>query len=263
MGQATFSNFPDETLQAWTRDAAFVFSGRVQALGASNLDGVEPEDRMATVQVEDVALAPRHLGDLTGRTVTVYLETTEGLDVGQQATFFARSWHYGRNIGVVEVSGVREVGRASFRAGDIRQAVIAERLRQFEDQIEQRIRAAEVILSGRVLATFRVERPEGLPGLVEGVEWWNAELWIGTVEKGQPPADGRIWFPEGGDRGTMPNRAADSRRAAAGRSNRKRRRSGGSWLSIRSTTTPRPTCPEFRPCCGGSAKGRAEQWQSA
>ncbi len=200
MGQATFSNFPDETLQAWTRDAAFVFSGRVQALGASNLDGVEPEDRMATVQVEDVALAPRHLGDLTGRTVTVYLETTEGLDVGQQATFFARSWHYGRNIGVVEVSGVREVGRASFRAGDIRQAVIAERLRQFEDQIEQRIRAAEVILSGRVLATFRVERPEGLPGLVEGVEWWNAELWIGTVEKGQPPADGRIWFPEGGDR---------------------------------------------------------------
>jgi hypothetical protein len=198
MSQAT--TFSNEALQAWTREADFVFSGRVQALGTSNLDGVEPDDRMATVEVEDVALAPRQLGDLTGQTVTVYLETRQGIEVGQRATFFANSWHYGRNIGVVEVSGVRQLGRPSFRAADIRQTVIAERLRQLEEQIEQRISAAEVVLSGRVLATSRVEQPEGLPGLVEGVEWWIAELWIGTVEKGQPPADSRIWFPEGGDR---------------------------------------------------------------
>jgi hypothetical protein len=189
----------DETLQAWTKEAAFVFSGRVQALGASNLDGVEPEDRMATVQIEDVALAPRDLGDLRGRTVTVYLETTEGLEAGQQATFFARGWHYGRNIGVIEVGGVTQVGRTSARAADLRQAVIAERLRQLEEQIEERIKGAEVIVSGRVLATYRAERAEGLPGLMEGVEWWNADLWIGSVEKGQPPGDQPIWFPEGGE----------------------------------------------------------------
>jgi hypothetical protein len=182
------------------RDAAFVFSGRVQALGASNLDGVEPEDRMATVEVEEVALAPPDLGDLRGRTVTIYLETTEGLEAGQQATFFARSWHYGRNIGVIEVSGVKEVGRTSARAGALRQPIIAARLRQLEEQLEERIRDAEVVLSGQVVATYRAERPEGLPGLDEGVEWWNADLWIGSVEKGQPPEDRRIWFPEGGDR---------------------------------------------------------------
>jgi hypothetical protein len=194
------SDFADEVLRGWTRDAAFVFSGRVQALGASNLDGVEPDERMATVQVEEVALAPRDLGDLRGRTVTIYLETTEGLEAGQQATFFAQGWHYGRNIGVIEVSGVRGVGRTSFRAADLREAVLAERLRQFEEQIEERIRDAEVILSGRVLKTYRAERPEGLPGLDEGVEWWNADLWIASVEMGQPPDEQRIWFPEGGDR---------------------------------------------------------------
>jgi hypothetical protein len=194
------TDIADEALRAWSRDAAFVFSGRVTALGASNLDGVEPEDRMATVEVEEVALAPRELGELRGQTVTVYLDTTEGLEAGQQATFFAQSWHYGRHIGVIEVSGTREVGRTRFRATDLKQAVIAERLRQFEEQLEERIRDADVVLSGRVLRTYPAERTEGLPGVVEGVEWWNADLWIGSVEMGQPPEDQRIWFPEGGDR---------------------------------------------------------------
>jgi len=184
---------PNEALEAWTRDCAFVISGRVQALGASNLDGVEPEDRMVTVEVEDVALAPRSLGDLRGQTITVYVESTEGLEEGQQLTFFGRSWHYGRTIGIVEV------GRTATPAAEMRQAITSARLRSLEDQIEERIRGAEVIISGRVLATHRIGRAEGLPGFIEGVEWWTADLWIGSVEKGQPPEDQRIWFPEGGD----------------------------------------------------------------
>jgi hypothetical protein len=155
---------------------------------------------MVTVQVEEVALAPRDLGDLRGRTVTVYLETTEGLKAGQQATFFARGWHYGRNIGVIEVGGVKEVGRTSSRAAVLRQAVIATRLQQLEEQIEERIRGADVVISGRVLATYPAERLDGLPGLDEGVEWWKADLWVGSVERGRPPEDQCIWFPEGGDR---------------------------------------------------------------
>jgi hypothetical protein len=186
--------FSDERLETWTRECAFVITGRVQGLGASNLDGVEPEDRMATVEVEDVALAPRDLGDLRGQTITVYLETTDGLEVGQQITFFGSSWHYGRTVGIVEV------GRTTSPAAEIRQAVTDARLRQLDEQIEERIRGADVIISGRVLTTYRAERPEGLPGLIEGVEWWNADLWIGSVEKGQPPEDQRIWFPVGGDR---------------------------------------------------------------
>jgi hypothetical protein len=197
MSQADFQN---EAHRGMTREAAFVFTGRVQALGASNLDSVEPEDRMATVQVEDVALAPRDVGDLRGQTVTVYLETTEGIEPGRLVTIFAQSWHYGRHIGVVEVGGVREAGRTTLNAGDLRHAVLDERLRQFEEQLEERIRGAEVILSGRVLTTSSAGPVAGLPGLDEGVEWWTADLWIASVEKGQPPEDQRIWFPEGGDR---------------------------------------------------------------
>jgi hypothetical protein len=162
-------------------------------LGESNLDGVDPEDRMATVEVDDVAFAPRELGDLRGQTVTVYLATTEGLEPEQELTFFARSWHYGQNLGVIEI------GRTTSPVAEIRRPLIQERLRQLDELIEERIRTAEAIISGHVLATYPAEQTEGLPGVLEGVHWWNADMWIGSVEKGSPPEDKRIWFPEGGE----------------------------------------------------------------
>jgi hypothetical protein len=183
---------PEEMLRTWLREASFVFSGRVREVGASNLDGVEPDDSMATVEVDAVALAPNDVGDLRGQTITVVAQK-EGLEPNQQLTFFARSWHYGQTIGVVEV------GRTTVPVTEIRAALIDERLRQFEAEVAERVRRAEVIVSGRVLATYRAEETEGLPGVIDGVEWWNAELWIASVEKGAPPEDQRIWFPEGGE----------------------------------------------------------------
>ncbi len=62
-----------------------------------------------------------------------------------------------------------------------------------------RIRTAEVIISGHVLATYPAEDTEGLPGIIDGVQWWIADVWIGSVERGWPPEDERIWFPVGGE----------------------------------------------------------------
>jgi len=90
-------------IDKWIGDASFVFSGRITALGKSNLEGVVPDELMATVLVEDVVLAPRDLGDLVGKTITVYLQSTKGIKSGQYASIFAKSWHYGKNIGVIEV----------------------------------------------------------------------------------------------------------------------------------------------------------------
>jgi hypothetical protein len=183
----------DERLREWTQASAFVFTGFIEALGSSNLDGVKPEPRMATVRVDKVAIAPADLGDLRGRVVTVYLETVDDLASGDYVTFFARSWQYGRNIGVVEI------GRTLVPASTIGPDVILAQLKLFEDQLVERIRGADVILSGLVTGTQRVPRSANLPGFVEGVQWWVADLWIGSVEKGYPPRDRRIWFPEGGN----------------------------------------------------------------
>src|SRR5881394_402699 len=91
-------------LGALTREASFVFQGRVDSIGKHNLDeGVEVDERMAIIRVEDVVVAPPTLGDLAGRHVTVLLESTSGIEPKQSLTFFATSWHYGTNIGVVEI----------------------------------------------------------------------------------------------------------------------------------------------------------------
>jgi hypothetical protein len=184
----------DKQLSEWTQASAFVFTGHVEALGSSNLDGVEPDAKMATVRVDQVAIAPADLGDLRDRVITVALATINDLAAGDQVTFFARTWQYGRSIGVVEI------GRTSVPADVIRQDVLAGQLQQLEDQLVERIHGAEVILAGLVTATRPVARTPDLPGFEEGVQWWVADLWIGSVEKGQPPGDRRIWFPEGGDR---------------------------------------------------------------
>ena len=182
-----------KALSDLSRRASFVFHGRVKAVGKSNLDGVESDDHMALVRIDDVVVAPPALGDLTGKTITVYLEAPTGVHANDQATFFATSWHYGRNIGVVEI------GRTSMPATELRPTVIDERLQEYDAQLEARIRRAELIISGRVIFTFRTEHKD-LPGIDEGIEWWEAEMWVGTVEKGRPPKDLHIFYPVGGDR---------------------------------------------------------------
>jgi hypothetical protein len=182
-----------EVLRDLSRRASFVFHGRVEAVGKTNLEGVEPDDRMAMVRIDEVVVAPPMLGDLTGKTLTIYLESAEGVQANDQATFFATSWHYGRNIGVVEI------GRTSTPAAELRQNVTDERVKEHEARLEARIRRAELIISGHVISTFRTERKD-LPGLDEGVEWWEAEMWVGTVEKGRPPPHLHTFYPVGGDR---------------------------------------------------------------
>ena len=191
---AAANDISARSVSALARQASFVFQGQVEAIGAHNLEsGVEVDELMAIVLVEDVVVAPPSLGDLTGRQITVYLQSTGGVELKQSLTFFATSWHYGTSIGVVEV------GRTTTPAAELRRQVIDERLDAQHDLLEARIRRARLIISGRVETTFRTKHTD-LPGEGEGTEWWEAEIWVGSVEKGMPPPRLTIFFPVGGDR---------------------------------------------------------------
>jgi hypothetical protein len=75
---------------------------------------------MAMVKIDSLVIAPRILGDLTGRTVTVCLQSPNGIRQDQQVTFFAAPWHYGNNIGLTEV------GRTDLTADQVHQSTIDE-----------------------------------------------------------------------------------------------------------------------------------------
>jgi hypothetical protein len=84
---------------------------------------------------------------------------------------------------------------------------INELLKRLDEELEERLRSAKVIVSGSVISTYRSELTEGLPGIQEGVQWHHAEICVESVEKGHPPADLRILLPKGGDHefGLIPN----------------------------------------------------------
>src|SRR6478736_5815149 len=183
------------SLQNWVAQASFVFRGRIKALGKSNLDGVPPDDRMATVEVKEVVVAPPDLGDLTGKTITVYLTTRQGLRTGSQATFFARNWHVGSSIGVVEV------GRTSAPVTEVRQAVGDTQLQQMDAQLEERLRVARLIVSAKVLSVSRVD-DDDMPGIDDGVHY----EWV-AVPKCQPDQEG-VWLLRTIDEVRKPKRGA-------------------------------------------------------
>jgi hypothetical protein len=174
-------------------NASFIFTGRVESIGKSNLDGVDADENMVIMDIQEVVVAPRDLGKLVGKKVTVYMQSTLGLKRGQLLTIFGKSWHYGKNIGIIEVD------RSAVDAKRIREGAISELIRQLDEEIKERIRKAKLIISGRVISTYRAEGISDFPGIDEGVEWWQAEMWIKTVEKGMPPEDLRIYFPIGGE----------------------------------------------------------------
>ena len=189
-------------LNRWIKEAPFVFQGTVKAIGASNLQGVEPDENMITMIVDEVIMAPRELGDLRGKVVTVYVQSINGLKKGDRITLFARSWHYGKNIGVIEVA------RTSLNVERIRKAAIYERISELDEKLKDRIHSSRLIISGKVISTYRSDetpdllsdKKHPLGTKEDDVEWWKAEIWVKSVEKGKPPPDLAIFFPTGGDK---------------------------------------------------------------
>jgi hypothetical protein len=182
---------PSKVLRSWVESSSFVFQGRVTALGECNLHGVKPNEKMVVVHIDDVVIAPRTLGDLKGQALTVYLKSPNGVKKNQKVTFFATGWHYGNNIGVIEV------GRTDLTADEVRKDTIDEQLKQLDERLEERIKSAEVVVSGSVISTSHDENASNL-SMGEETDWYRAQIYIESVEKGHTQ-DLHILFPgEGG-----------------------------------------------------------------
>jgi hypothetical protein len=170
-----------------SREAPFVFSGRVRAIGENNLQGIPPAPNHALVEVEDVLIAPATLGDLRGRVVTVVLAGPARK--GGRHTWWATSWIFGRETGVIET------GRAHARAvKDLAGAIAEARLRALDERILARITGAELVIAGTVQAVEDL----GIDGVAEGTSWRRAAVRISVVVKGEGGAEAVIQFPGAG-----------------------------------------------------------------
>jgi hypothetical protein len=188
------------------RTAQFVFWGTVRRPAASNVKEVTASADTAVVRVDEVVLAPPALGDMRGREVTVRTIGEKRATRGARALFLTSSWIYGEQVAVNEVA---RITRGAAPAA-LRSEILAEKLRQLDDDLLARLAAADVVIAGRVetigplalterQARRGREREGGSEAELEEDEdvsrWRVARVLVQTVFKGRPGETVAVRFP--------------------------------------------------------------------
>lgn len=178
-----------------TRRSQYIFRGAISKLAATTVDQVGPTERTAVVRVEQVLRAPVTFDDFTDREVTVELATTSGAKEGLRAVFFTTSWVYAQSLALVEVGRMPPANMGRLRKQ------IAEAGRNIpDDALRVRLRRANLVIVGRVVATGEAEPPRRLPITEHAPDWSEAIVEVEQVEKGKPPKDRvTVLFPKSVD----------------------------------------------------------------
>jgi hypothetical protein len=167
--------------QELTDRSSFVFEGAVRRVGAVTASGIEPTPGMAVVEVIKILKGPSVLSGFSGREITVQLHEHEKVHEGLRAVFFTNGLHFGDGL------AVREVGRLEGHEAGVEKQVHEAMERASDDQLLERLRRAELVVSGEAVATHRHE-PDGRARrrLSEhDPDWWECEIRVESVEKGK------------------------------------------------------------------------------
>lgn len=176
---------PLPALDQLTRQSSYIFLGTPMKIKASTVELLPASDNTVIVRVDAVLHAPATLADYTGLEVTVQLREANSVQAGQRLVFFTNGGLFGRGV------ALKEVGHLASPAGTadstkLLRAQIAQALQKKSDEdLARRMASAELVVSGKVLETRPAKLPERGPVTEHDPEWWEAEIQIQSVEKGQ------------------------------------------------------------------------------
>jgi hypothetical protein len=158
-----------------------MFVGTVKKVNAATMSIVPATDRTVVVRVDEVLYAPKTMADLTGREVTVQLIEANSVKIDQRLAFFTNGGLFGSGIALAEV-GHLEAGKDT----KVLRQQIEESLQKKDDEdLQKRIRDAELIVVGRVTYTRPAKLTQYQPRTEHDPEWHEAEIQVESVEKGQ------------------------------------------------------------------------------
>lgn len=173
-----------ENIDGWARESKFTFKGTIKKLEATTLASIQPTKETAVVSVDDVLQAPDALRAFAGKDITVLLKKGESFKVDEQWVFFTAGWLYGESL------GVREIGRAP--AGQNLPA-LSEQIkttvqRSIDQELQKRLSSATLVVLGKVLTIKPApDQRRNEPVSEHSPDWWQAEVEIDSVEKGNFP----------------------------------------------------------------------------
>jgi hypothetical protein len=155
--------------------AGFVFRGKVLGKGAPGVPLGAAEGKSVSVAVEQILRSTEAMSGLRGKQVVVVSEDAAAMEQG--ATFFFLT-----NVVVlgdhVIVRGSR-VESSRETAEEVTEAVKL----AGEQPLRRRLNEAQLVITGRVLASHRVETP-AIRRSEHDPEWWIARVQVLSVLKG-------------------------------------------------------------------------------
>lgn len=172
----------DSTIENLVRQSRFIISGTIERLAAATMPDVPVTDSTAVVRVDDVLYAPPQFSDYKGREITVLLADTKNTGARREAVFFTNAWLYGSSLAVVEVGRVSSTEDIS----EVRRQIMEAELNIADDQLRDRLARADLVLGGSVASVEPLrEVQRRMPVTEHNPDWWQADIRIGLVVKGQ------------------------------------------------------------------------------
>ena len=161
-------------------ESLFILQCTVQKVNGSNVESIKPDETTAVLKVDEVFRAPEILGNLKGKLITVKL-TQGSAKAKQQFILMARPWQYSNAVAVVETE--RMVSRV--RAADFRLEITNAHLSVLDQQLENRIASAVLIVSGKVIDVEKIRSREIHTIQDREEDWYEATILVKSVEKGK------------------------------------------------------------------------------
>jgi hypothetical protein len=173
------------------RNAQFVFIGRVVQRGAATMREVSVSTTTAVVTIEEVYRAPPVLQSLVGKSVTVVTKSGISPLPGQFVVFLANGWLYGESIAVIELAHES----LDFDRARLSEHLMKEDALSADDALRERLRLADLVVSGKVAATRRVQTLNMASASEHAPLWSEATIDPVSFEKGiAPVAEMRVLY---------------------------------------------------------------------
>lgn len=156
-------------------ESGFVFRGKVVGKGAPGVPLAAAEANAVRVQVDRIVRSTEVLRGFAGREVVVIAESASAVEEGSEFFFFTNVVSLGNEV---VVRGLGDVKASRETAEEVTEAV---RLVQ-ERPLRERVTGAELIVTGRVIASRRAEEPSVMRS-EHDPEWWIARVEVQSVLK--------------------------------------------------------------------------------
>jgi hypothetical protein len=176
---------PVPALDQLTRESSYIFLGTATKTKASTIELLPASDSTVIVRVDDVLHAPATLANYTGQEVTVQLREANSVQAGQRLVFFTNGGLFGQGIALKEVGHLAPPAGAADPSKLLRAQIAQALQKESDEDLGRRMAGAELIVVGKVLETRPAKLPERGPMTEHDPEWWETEIQIQSVEKGQ------------------------------------------------------------------------------